>query len=289
MNNVTYERERFSRIIRAIDKRAVAFEFIGEDAYLPNELCKLFGMSDDEWNRIISDKKAFLDFLLDSTTSVKSSDEGIAQYIGVIDNDERYIILNAFVENDDVYGFVVDKTSEVHNKFKINEEIRQMRHSSFTDSLTRLTNRAGFETIVKKSLEADPNIGALAIIDMDNFKLVNDMLGHPEGDKVLKAFAEVLTGVASSDHSVVARLGGDEFVIFWSENITRDYLRGKLDELMTAVHSRFDSEYPDQRLSASVGAVLVGAGLGDYERLYESADSALYCVKENGKGHYRIK
>ncbi len=289
MDKVIQERNRLNRLINAMDKRAAVFEFIGNSFYCSRELHGLLGLSCEEWSKVYSEKESFLKFLQGCTAEIKCDDNVVKKYIGIIDKNERYVIINAFVENDDIYGFIIDKTAEIYNKFRIAEDLQQIRQRSQTDSLTGLTNRAGFEDIVKKSLYTHQNSGALAIIDMDNFKLVNDTFGHPEGDKVLIAFAEVLTAAVADNHSIVARLGGDEFVIFWCEKISRSYLCEKLDKLMQSVHQRFDPEYPEQHLSASIGAVLVEAGLNDYEGLYGNADSALYEVKKNGKGHYRIK
>lgn len=289
MDKNTLQRRKISRIIEAIDKRAFSFEYIDGNFFCTRELHSLLGLSKEVWADIVARRNSFIDFLYDNTMEIDTDEANVTKHIGIIDKNEKYIIINAFIENDDIYGFVVDKTAEVYNKFKMSDELQLVRQQSFTDSLTGLTNRAGFEGVVRKALLSKPNTGALAIIDMDNFKLVNDMLGHPEGDKVLIAFAEVLTKVVADTGSVVARLGGDEYVIFWSEKLTRSYLAEKLDELMKAVHDRFDPEYPDQHLSASIGAVLAETGMSDYESLYAGADKALYIVKENGKGHYVIK
>ncbi len=289
MNDILSAKSRALRVITAIDKRVAVFEYVGNSFSCSTELHGLFGLSLSEWNKVVSDRNSFMKLLLGCTAQIKCDDASVKKYCGIIDKNECYVIINVFVENEDIYGFVIDKTAEVYKKFEMIEEIKRMRQHSQTDSLTGLMNRAGFEDIVRRALKNAPRNGALAIIDMDNFKQVNDTFGHPEGDKVLKAFAEVLLSAAPERHSVVARLGGDEFVIFWSESISRGQLCEKLDGLMQAVHDRFDAEYPEQHLSASIGAVLTETGIDDYESLYENADSALYAVKQNGKGHYRIK
>ena len=113
---------------------------------------------------------------------------------------------------------------------------------------------------------------------------VNDTLGHPVGDKVLKEFASILTE-AFSKKAFVGRIGGDEFVVFFKEKVSRSELSEMLGDLIRTVKSTFQAEYPDKNLSSSIGAAM---GLGEYADLYRTADSALYEVKKAGKGTYYI-
>ena len=128
------------------------------------------------------------------------------------------------------------------------------------------------------------------MIDLDSFKLVNDLYGHDMGDKVLITFAELLKeGLGKND--VIGRMGGDEFSAFstflnseddirrFSENLNTDLL-AKAKELMGE-----DMEIP---LGASIGTIYIPGVGEDYDEMIKLADKALYNVKQNGKHGFEI-
>jgi diguanylate cyclase (GGDEF)-like protein len=130
----------------------------------------------------------------------------------------------------------------------------------------------------------------LMILDLDNFKLVNDIYGHSMGDKVLMAFADVVRrNIRSQD--VMVRIGGDEFMGFFANMNS--------EEALNSLHHRLNNELIKETvklagdsfnipLSISIGAVLVPEYGQDYEMLFPLADSALYKVKQSGKNGARI-
>ena len=127
--------------------------------------------------------------------------------------------------------------------------------------------------------------GYLCIIDLDSFKLVNDIYGHDMGDKVLMAFADVLRSCINKN-GTFGRIGGDEFLVFWecekiegslailSENINDSFME-KARELMGK-----EMSIP---LGASIGVAVVPEMGTEFDKLFRLADKALYTVKNNGK------
>lgn len=167
-------------------------------------------------------------------------------------------------------------------------EMNTIRTKSSMDSLTKLLNRETFQNHVQSYLKERPGQGVLIIIDMDNFKLINDQLGHPVGDQVLCEFATVLEKFFNRNKDIVSRLGGDEFAVFVGRDISPTESDGMLRRFMTVFHQNFDDKYPHQKLGVSIGASAVA--LGDtYELLYNNADKALYEAKWNGKDQFRIR
>lgn len=167
-------------------------------------------------------------------------------------------------------------------------EMNTIRTKSKLDPLTKLPNRETFQEYVQSYLKERPGQGILIIIDMDNFKLINDQLGHPVGDQVLCEFATVLEKFFNRNMDIVSRLGGDEFAVFVGRDISPTEADGMLRRFMTVFHQNFDDKYPDQKLGASIGAS--GVALSDtYELLYNNADKALYEAKWNGKDQFRIR
>lgn len=168
------------------------------------------------------------------------------------------------------------------------KEMSSIRTKARLDPLTRLLNREGFEELVRMALAERPGQGLMMIMDMDNFKLINDQLGHPVGDNVLRKFSSILENYFNRNKDIVGRLGGDEFAVFVGRDISTKETEGMLKKFISIVHQNFDSEYPDQKLSASIGVGLA-ANSNTYELLYQNADKALYEAKWNGKDRFQIK
>ena len=164
-----------------------------------------------------------------------------------------------------------------------------------TDPLTGLYNKAATKEHISALLaEAEPGFsGALIITDIDHFKNVNDTLGHAVGDAVIKEFAERLKG-QFRDTDICGRIGGDEFIVFLQNIPSRDWLSGKMEELLEAL--RFEASDPQRpgsetgscAISASIGVACPAKGMADFDSLYKNADTALYEAKEAGRDRSRI-
>ena len=167
-------------------------------------------------------------------------------------------------------------------------EMSSIRTKARMDPLTKLFNREGFEELVRLSLADRPRQGIFMILDMDNFKLVNDQLGHPVGDQVLREFASILENYFNRNKDITGRLGGDEFAVFVGRDIAIKETEGMLKKFISIVHQNFDGKYPDQKLSVSIG-VSPAADSDTYELLYQNADKALYEAKGKGKDRFQIR
>lgn len=174
----------------------------------------------------------------------------------------------------------------IKNVIDTNHRMMSIEAEASRDKLTGLLNKES--TNVHISLMCKEKVGCLCMIDLDSFKLVNDIYGHDMGDKVIKLFANILTE-NMTEGSVVGRIGGDEFLMFGMEMqresdisaftmAINDALIKGAKELMGA-----DMRIP---LGASVGTVLVPNQGTVYEELFHMADKALYIVKDNGKHGY---
>lgn len=171
---------------------------------------------------------------------------------------------------------------------KFSREMSIIRKRAKRDPLTNLLNRNGFEEHVRLAMEENPEHGLLLIIDMDNFKLVNDQLGHPVGDKVLQDFSQLLETFFNRNKDVVSRLGGDEFAVFIGRDITAAEVEAMLTKFISIAHQNLDEKYPAQNLSASIGAAFVSHS-ESYNFLYQNADKALYEAKRNGKNRFQLR
>jgi diguanylate cyclase (GGDEF)-like protein/PAS domain S-box-containing protein len=165
----------------------------------------------------------------------------------------------------------------------------QLRQLAFHDSLTLLANRSLFRDRVEHALGFAQRSGrriAVMFLDLDNFKTVNDSLGHDAGDRLLQATAQRLVqSTRSSD--TVARLGGDEFAILLEEITTVADVESLAAVLVRDLDQPFVLNGTEVRVSASVGLAFSTPETGA-EALLSQADIAMYCAKAAGKSRYVI-
>jgi diguanylate cyclase (GGDEF)-like protein len=163
----------------------------------------------------------------------------------------------------------------------LREQHEQLERQAFTDPLTGVPNRALFERRARAALERGRGTVGVLMIDLDDFKLVNDGLGHLSGDQLIRLAAERISAAARPSDTV-ARLGGDEFAVLLED------LRGLDDALAAAERLRrrfdapFDLDGSQVVVSASIGVALAQGSLDPVE-LLRRADLAMYRVKERGK------
>jgi len=128
--------------------------------------------------------------------------------------------------------------------------------------------------------------GTLILTDLDNFKAINDNLGHPEGDAVLKAYADLLKEYFGADTDFTARLGGDEFAVFMAEEMSDTKVHERVNGFVNRARHLFE-KYAQYGLSVSAGCCKADEN-DDYTRLYKRTDVALYTVKSGGKDGFNI-
>jgi diguanylate cyclase (GGDEF)-like protein len=158
---------------------------------------------------------------------------------------------------------------------------------AYFDELTGLPNRRLLERSVTALIEAGPADFALALIDLDGFKHVNDYYGHATGDQLLARIAERLSAsLRPSD--MLARLSGDEFVLLISPLATKRELERDLDWLGARLKEPFWVEGYEVCTSASIGVSLYPRDGRDYEQLRGNADRAMYDGKTRAKGTIRF-
>ncbi|HEX4800817.1 MAG TPA: EAL domain-containing protein, partial [Sphingomicrobium sp.] len=179
-----------------------------------------------------------------------------------------------------------------HLKQETEERVRAealVNHMARHDALTLLPNRVLFRENLKQDIARARRDHPLAVLclDLDNFKAVNDTLGHPIGDALLKMVAERLAGCLETS-DMVARLGGDEFAIVQREGSQPVGARVLAQSLIDAIGAPFDVDGHTVVIGTSVGIALApNDGDGPDEAL-KNADLALYRAKAEGRGTYRF-
>jgi diguanylate cyclase len=165
----------------------------------------------------------------------------------------------------------------------------QLRHDALHDGLTGLANRTLFADRVERCLaDGENDVVTVLFIDLDDFKMVNDSLGHQAGDELLTVVGERLNGCVRPGDTV-ARLGGDEFAILLLSAVDRQDAVNMAQRMLTALEQPLLLSGREVRIAASVGIAIECGGDGRrVEALLRGADVAMYLAKSKGKGRYEF-
>ena len=162
------------------------------------------------------------------------------------------------------------------------------------DQLTGILNKVSFEELVGNRLAADPKTvpHALILLDVDNFKGVNDTLGHAYGDEVLSRIGSSLRAVFSTE-DYVGRIGGDEFCVLVNAKAPENmdytaYIRTKCEMIAAAFREHYTGDDGKYKISGSIGCAFFNKDGEDFPTLYQAADKALYASKHRGKDTYTL-
>lgn len=167
------------------------------------------------------------------------------------------------------------------------ERNRAIKESALKDPLTKLWNRKYIENQIEK-FKCEKTTGSFLILDLDNFKGINDTYGHVVGDAALEAFAKTLVSFVHKD-DIVARIGGDEFAVFLYNCYGKELLTNRIETLIKQVEKELKIIKEDDSVSSvSIGISAYPFDGTTFSELYNNADKALYYVKRNGKSGFHF-
>lgn len=285
--------ERYKLIMdQTID---IIFEWdIDKDTlYFSGNWCKKFGYSAISSNiskRIPLTKNIYSEDISDFVRIMKETASGIPHSeieIRIRDINGNYIWcrIRATTQYDSnkrpikVVGVVTD----INNEKREQQNLVQLAQK---DGLTGLLNKVTVQNLIKKSLEEyQCKQGALLIIDIDDFKVVNDNFGHLCGDSLIADLAQILIKQFQSS-DLIGRIGGDEFIVFLP-GISTEHIIDLSDNLVSNL-SRIQINNSDYHLSCSIGCSFYPKDGKDFNSLYKAADIALYHAKKFEKGKFVI-
>ncbi|MEG1907959.1 MAG: EAL domain-containing protein [Oscillospiraceae bacterium] len=173
-------------------------------------------------------------------------------------------IQDSIAKSQKMVGAIID----INNQKLLMEE-------ACTDSLTGLLNRKHFELEIKALMKTRKGVGAFIMMDIDDFKLVNDQKGHREGDIILKNVAAILKKVFRKD-DLLARIGGDEFSVFSPDIPSNDLPLMLLEQVKQLLRDKLD-------ITCSFGIAFSPECGSEFETLYQNADAAMYKIKNTVK------
>ena len=243
----------------------------------------IYDLGDKQWN--ISKLRELLETILPQQTAFDNYEvEHDFVTIG-----RRTLLLNARqIEREvDKERIILLAIEDITERKKYEEKIQQM---AFHDSLTGLPNRKLFSDrlgIVLAQAKRNKKKVGIVMLDLDNFKDVNDTLGHDVGDTLLKAVAERLSGTLRKSDTV-ARFGGDEFVLIFPDMEIIEEAIQVVQKIIDRFHKPFLIDTHQLVVTTSIGiAVYPNDGM-DEEILMKNADIAMYQAKQAGRARYQL-
>ena len=190
----------------------------------------------------------------------------------------------------DAAGNVVTVLTVGRDITELNEHRKRVHQMAFYDSLTSLPNRALFNDRLRQMITDSAwheHQAGVMLLDLDRFKAVNDTLGHPAGDALLREAASRLTASVRS-YDTVARLGGDEFAIMLPEIRSGDDLGRVANKIVDAFKEPFLLDGKEVFVSTSIGIAVYPADSKNGDDLIKQADSAMYFAKHSGRNTFRF-
>lgn len=274
--------ERISTIASLMGEGFGAYEYYADlnQAYYSKNVPYLLGVSTDE-----ECKEKIIEYYQNHVSDLQEKGKIEIEEIMTV-APGRMIKIRRNILKDSSYGFLEDISVENARTKQLIRSLEKEKEKNYIDSLTGIYNRTKVKEYIEDFVSKGINLqGVMILMDLDNFKSINDQLGHMEGDLVLKKFAEILiTQFRTSD--IVARLGGDEFIVFLPNFISKAGLETKIDHILSIIRQELSPYYEKYNLSVSIGIAYLGGNNKTYEDLYQSADDAMYTAKRGGKNGY---
>lgn len=235
-------------------------------------------------NEKLGEEQSFADWK-QKLLAEKSVKNGESTEIELDDGEDKIVLKYREAPVIDIFGEVLGKI-DIFQDITIEKKFgEQTLYAATTDFLTGLNNRRS----LFRHLDEKKSCRQMTVItlDLDNFKLVNDMYGHKEGDRALVETSRLLKECFPEDF--IARLGGDEFIVVQNRMITRDELQKEVSHMMETMHAYYNSDEKFNRMTVSAGAAysIIDTEMNhEIENLMQRSDKALYKAKESGKAKY---
>ena len=176
----------------------------------------------------------------------------------------------------------------VYDINELKSDALRMRQQAQRDSLTKLLNKASVQEAISNHLGSNPqDCSALLMMDLDNFKMINDTLGHLYGDAVLTQIGSTLRSLFRSQ-DLIGRIGGDEFLIFLKNVPDQTMLEDRCRLLVETFYEQLHKLMPELPVSISIGCAISPIHGKSYTELFRNADEALYSAKRKGKNQFII-
>lgn len=295
LKDLDLERERYNIVVEQLNDIIFDFDFTEKRALSSSKFEEKFGWTLNIQNynknflselKIHPDDKGLINKIVDDMKAFNK--QSIIKQIRLMKKNGEYLWcelkLNYIQRNDKIVR-VIGKITDIDH---IVREFSLLKLKSEYDQLTELYNKTTFYDKVKSYIkENKEDTCTLIFIDLDNFKAVNDNLGHMVGDEVLKDTANKINDVFNGSDVIASRFGGDEFCVF-NPSLSISLIKEKINVLCNNLNARYIGNNIEVRVSASIGIAFYPNDGITVESLIQKSDVALYVSKENGKNQFTV-
>lgn len=234
--------------------------------------------------------KEDIELFLSLTKEILSGKKFISTDLRIKSKDDTYIWVK--IQATTIFDFnnkPIRSIGKVLNIDKEKKEYYTLKLETQLDPLTKLYNKTVSKSLIDDYLKTQDKktTHAFMIIDIDNFKLVNDNLGHIFGDSVLSKIALDIKK-PFNDSDIIGRIGGDEFIIFLKNVPCIDYIYEKANSICHIFKNTYTGENKNYKISCSIGVSLYPNHGNNYDELLKKSDHALYKAKQHGKDCFEI-
>ena len=179
--------------------------------------------------------------------------------------------------------FCIVMVINIVGKIRSNEKKKELEDKADTDLLTGLNNKLATERKIKDYMAQNTNKQSMMFLfDIDNFKKINDTMGHAFGDEVLRSLGTQIGAIFRAS-DIVGRVGGDEFMVFLKDISSDEDILKEARKVENFFKSFQAGEYVKYKATASIGVAIFPQEGEDFETLYKAADQGLYKAKKRGK------
>lgn len=284
-----YQSEKYLRTITStLGEGVLVTDKWGRVTFMNPEAERLLG-----WRKKELEGSVFCDVILYGRSMIDFFSSGLHQYKS---DDEMFIrkngiafhvscVFTSMLEGSERTGTVIAFNDITERK----QQQRMIEHMAYYDSLTQLPNRALFHKHLSEAIEHTKQTDApfaLLFLDLDNFKYINDALGHSFGDLVIQTIAEKLQRTVREE-DIVSRDGGDEFSLLL-KGVTKSEVEAEAARILEVFNKSYTLKEHDIHVTASIGIAMYAGGAEDAETLGRYANIALYDAKKEGKDTYRL-
>lgn len=209
------------------------------------------------------------------------TDDFIAKQMRYLRKNSSDMVTSLFVVI--VIFFCIVVFVNIMGRFRSNTKKKELEDKADTDLLTGLNNKLATERKIKDFMLHNPDTQSmLFILDIDNFKKINDTMGHAFGDEVLRSLGKQIGGIFRAS-DIVGRVGGDEFMVFLKGIATEETILKEAKKVEDFFEGFQAGEYVKYKATASIGVAIFPQEGADFETLYKAADQGLYKAKKRGK------
>ena len=288
---IFHSQEKFKTIFESANDCILIHDLEGRILEVNDKACKRLGYSrDDIINKPISNTDTFeyAKRIDEMRGELLKKGNLIFESVNTLKNGKKIPVeISSKLINFDGTRAILSISRDISERKKIEELIRDM---AYKDALTDLPNRLLFRehfNLIKANSVRNKKRFAIMLIDLDDFKKINDSFGHDFGDKILKNAAKRLVSVLRKE-DIVARIGGDEFLLLIPEIDDSRAAEKVAEKLVNSFRDQFIVLGQNIITTLSLGISIFPDHGRTYDTLTKKADTAMYIVKREGRNNYRL-